>query len=97
MAYGYRQRPIDGVFTTYALAGGPAMSSQITDERLAELEAMVRNVAEAIVSRNADPGAWPDVAAALRELQQWRSGVEPSTGAPIGRFVVMQPWDEPTD
>lgn len=46
--------------------------SAITHERIAELEAMHRNVADVLVSRGLHPGAYPDTAAALRELQQLR-------------------------
>lgn len=38
-----------------------------------------------------------DIREALRELQQWRRVVEPSTGDPIGKLVVMQDWTEDTD
>lgn len=38
-----------------------------------------------------------DCLAALRELQHWRSGVEPKTGSPIGRLLVMEPWTDETE
>lgn len=65
--------------------------TRITDERLAGL----------IEYYSSDPEFESEirtsVAAALRELQQWRSGVDPETGSPIGRLVVMQPWTDETE
>ena len=78
------------------------MSERITDERLSELaettqclggEGIIEvEIVDAVMTQDLR-----DIAIALRELQQWRSGVHPQTGAPIGSFVVMQRWDEETE
>ncbi len=38
-----------------------------------------------------------DTALALRELQQWRSGIHPQTGAIAGSLTVAEPWTEETE
>jgi hypothetical protein len=79
------------------------MSERVSDERLAELAAHFDKQVQRmrVLGHHKDDGDIlvqnNDTAAALRELQQWRSGVEPSTGSPIGTFVVMEPWTDDTE
>lgn len=59
--------------TFFCSIGLGGQMTRITDERLAELADMSQNVADVLVSRNLQVGAYPDIAAALRELQQLRT------------------------
>lgn len=64
----------------------------ISDERLADLERHYQSIGTAI-----EATTLLETAAALRELQQWRSGVHPQTGAMVGCLVVREPWTAETD
>lgn len=65
--------------------------SRITDERLAAMIAGQDQFADWTDDPKESVDA-KELAAALRELQKWRSGVHPETGAMIGSLVVVDPW-----
>jgi len=73
------------------------MSERVSDERILELISDAEDQHHEAQDSPHYAGLSRDTAAALRELQQWRSGVEPSTGSPIGTFVVMEPWTDDTE
>lgn len=75
--------------------------TRITDERLEEIKEGWAHQSSLV--HDCSLAGWQyqstceDTAAALRELQSWRRGLHPDTGDPIGRLVVMQPWNEDTE